>query len=617
MLYKARLISLIVLGIFFVGAGSVFAQGMAQPINSDQPEVEEVTSFSSDIVVGTDGTISVTERIDYYYPSARHGFYRDIPIRYETEDGETVIVPIEIVSVEGGPYELIKTRSTVRIKIGDSDQTVTGLHQYIIKYVATGALRQFNGQDELYWNVTGQDWEVPFGRVAAQVYLPDGVTQESIGLRCFTGPFGSTEQDCLYHRTKGGASFAADDLLTVVVGWQPQGLVTIAGPIYPSFWTDYIQPNLLSYLLAGLIPLGVFVYMFRKWRSHGRDPLGRSTTMVEYEPPDKLTPAEVGVLMDEQANIRDVSAVIVDLAVRGYLKIVELPKIFLLKQDYEFQLVRADFAKRTELLRHEQEILSILFTESHTLQWDKLIQNISVNRKLKFEFSSVSRQSVNLSLLVKRHAFHRELSKINNQLYDLIVERGYFYVNPETVRQKYRLIGGLLAGLCGFSGMEMLVIGDSKVFLTGLIMAALAVSGIIIVIFGRAMPKKTEAGVRAFEHAKGFREYLEKAEKYRLQWQEKENVFEKYLPYAMVFGVAHKWSEAFKNIDMAPPEWYQGSAFTAGHFNAGLFLSSISGLESGLMRAVSSSPQKNSGGSGFSGGGSSGGGFGGGGGGSW
>jgi uncharacterized membrane protein len=140
---------------------------------------------------------------------------------------------------------------------------------------------------------------------------------------------------------------------------------------------------------------------------------------------------------------------------------------------------------------------------------------------------------------------------------------------------------------------------------------------LVLLAFGAFMPKKTEKGVRALEHARGFREYLATAEKYRLQWQEKEHIFETFLPYAMVFGVADKWSEAFKDIALPPPNWYEGGVSAAGQFNAGRFLISMGVLQSGLTKAVSAQPHKGSGGSGLGGGGFSGGGFGGGGGGSW
>ncbi|MBU0625695.1 DUF2207 domain-containing protein [Patescibacteria group bacterium] len=587
---KIHRIIFIILAVVFLSATPLLVQGVTQVTDNQRSKTEEVTSFSADIVVSLDGTISVTERIDYYFSQPRHGIYRDLPVRYELDDGREVIIPLEVVSVEGGSYELERSRSMIRIRIGDPQQTITGQQSYEIKYIASGALRYFIDHDELYWNVTGNDWSVPLRRVAARVYLPDGAATESLKLACYTGPYGSVANDCLYHRLSDGASFAADDALTVVVGWRPTGLIARLEPLRPTFWSDYIQPYGLPILLGLLLPLFVFIFMYRKWQQQGRDPVGRGTLVVQYDPPADLTPAEVGVLMDERADIRDISATIVDLAVRGYLKIIAQPKKLLASQDYEFVRLK-DFIGDSGLRSHEQEILQVMFGGG---------------------------TSITLKNLISRHKFHAKLSDLKEKLYEQLETKGFFPHNPNRIRQKYRGLGLVLFmiafcfGVLVFPGWGA---GSIFVYLTMLALS-IAVSGIIIAGFGLVMPCKTSAGVQAFEHARGFRLYLNQAEKYRLEWQEKENIFEKFLPYAMVFDVADHWTKAFKDMALPPPKWFEGQTFVAGHFEAGRFLSAMVGLESGLMRAVSSSPQKSSRGSGFSGG-SSGGGGGGGGGGSW
>jgi uncharacterized membrane protein len=561
----------------------------ARPVDSYSASEEEVSSFAAEIVVSLDGTISVTEHIDYFFPSARHGIYRDLPLRYKLEDGREVIIPLEVISVEGGAYELQRSRSTLRIKIGDQKTTVTGSQSYVIRYVASGALRYFVDHDELYWNVTGNDWTVPLRRVTARIYLPSEIAPKSIQLACYTGPYGSLANDCLYHRLSNGASFAADDALTIVVGWQP-GLVARLEPLQPTFWSDYAQPYGLPIFLGLLIPVVVLIFMYRRWWQQGRDSTSRRALVVQYDPPAGLTPAEVGVLMDERADIRDISASIIDLAVRGYLKIVVSPKKFFIKQDYEFVCLK-DFTKDKKLHAYEKEILSTMFGGG---------------------------VSTTLGSLVQQHKFHSTLTKIGEKLYAHLEEKGFFPHNPDRVRKKYQGIGVILFmfGFCGgvsfFSGWNE---GTIFVYLTMSAFASTLV-GAIMIFFGKIMPCKTVAGVRAFEHARGFRLYLNRAEKYRLQWQEKENLFEKFLPYAMVFGVADKWTQAFKDMSLPPPKWLESGTFIAGHFDAGRFLGAMVGLESGLISVVSSRPHNSSSGSGL-GGGFSGGGGGGGGGGSW
>lgn len=126
------------------------------------------------------------------------------------------------------------------------------------------------------------------------------------------------------------------------------------------------------------------------------------------------------------------------------------------------------------------------------------------------------------------------------------------------------------------------------------------------------MPKKTKEGVILKEKSLGLKEFLYRADRYKLKWQEKEEIFEKFLPYAMVFGVVDQWAKNFKNIYTDSPDWYVGNINT---FSAIYIASEMSHFSSSASSSYS--PPASSGSSGFGGGGSSGGGFGGGGGGSW
>jgi uncharacterized membrane protein len=561
------------------------------PGDEGNPTTEEVSSFAADIVVHESGHITVTEKIEYFFPQPRHGIFRDIPTRYKMDDGRVLIVPVKISSVSGAPYDVINLGSSVRVKIGDPDATVTGLQSYTITYEAVGALRYFDDHDELYWNVTGHSWEVPLRRVTAAVHLPSAVDQEAINLDCFMGPAGSNEYKCLYNRNGKTAHFAADDFLTVVVGWNP-GVVAKVEAKESSFYNEVIAPSLPFLVLALLIPIGTFIYLFRRWRRTGRDPEGLGTVVARYSPPKNLTPAETGVIIDEKVDMKDISATIIDLAVRGYLTIKdEKSKLLSFKKNFAFTLVKNGYANGGKLKPHEKKILDVMFE---------------------------GRGVVTLETLVDTHAFHGNLKGIRSDLYAQSVNSGFFKKNPETVRAKYLGIG--VAGMVlGFIGLFMAAPIIS--FVTGplgamALFAAIVVAGVLFLFFAKAMPAKTEQGMETWDHARGFKEYLKTAEKYRLEWQEKEKIFETFLPYAMVFNVVDQWSDTFKNLDIEPPEWYEGSAVSGGVFDVAAFTTSMSSLQSGMNRALASSPQKSSSGSGFSGG-SSGGGFGGGGGGSW
>jgi uncharacterized membrane protein len=564
----------------FAAAAFMFAAPLATRAQS----AEEITSFAADYQVREDGTVGITERIDYYFPSLRHGIFRDIPTSYVTPEGKKFTIPLKVIAVTDGAgkpwkYQVTKNSVGIRIKIGDPDIEISGPQQYAIQYEAVGALRYFADHDEFYWNVTGNEWTVPLRRVSAVVHLPSSVPMTGMTLKCYTGAAGSTAQDCLYNVQGSNAHFAASEPLTVVVGFPP-GLVAKLEPPQPS---PYVP------LLPFLIPVAAFGALVMLWRKKGRDPEGRGTLVVQYEPPEGMRPAEVGTLIDENAGLKDVSATIVDLAVRGYLKIREVEKkgLLLTSKDYEFERLK-DYVNDKDIREHERKVLKTFFSGTGKL--------------------------CKVSDLKENHDFYEELPGIKTALYEELVHQGHFPSNPDRTRGIYIGIGAAIAvlGVFLFRGQE----GDIVLTLMTNLAIALIITGVIVMLFAKFMAQKTLKGVLAAEHAFGFQDYLAKAEKYRLEWQEKENVFEKFLPYAMAFGVAEKWSKAFESMNLKPPSWYEGGAMSRGVFNTMALNSMLGSMNSAMTTAMRSAPQSSSGGSGF-GGGSSGGGGGGGGGGSW
>jgi hypothetical protein len=239
-------------------------------------DAERINSFASEIIVHTDGTISIHERIEYAFTEPRHGIIRDIPTRYVSDDGRQYEIPIAVAGVvgaDGSPVRYVTERQPngERITVGDPDRKVSGLQTYVISYTAYGALRYFDDHDEVYWNVTGNGWEVPIERVSATIRLPDATEPAAIRLKCFTGPEGSTDQNCLGNTQGKVASFVADrGPLTVVAGWQP-GVVERLVPVD----RKPMSGGVYSYLVAPLVLLGG---LFASWRTKGRISPGRTSS---------------------------------------------------------------------------------------------------------------------------------------------------------------------------------------------------------------------------------------------------------------------------------------------------------------------------------------------------
>jgi uncharacterized membrane protein len=283
--------------------------------------------------------------------------------------------------------------------------------------------------------------------------------------------------------------------------------------------------------------------------------------------------------------MRDITATIVDLAVRGYLHIAETENEGFLglfsSKEYTFTLKKPRNEWST-LKTHERDLLRAMF--------------------------SGSAESVSLSNL--KNKFYKHLPGLRNGLYGMLVSGGFYTGRPDRVRLLY-IVGGVVAGgvLAVLGGTIMSALGMQPA--AGIVAGIL--SGLIIVLFGWFMPSRTIRGTRELEKVLGFQEFLSRVESDRLGRMVKTpEMFEKFLPFAMALGVEDNWAKAFEDIYRQPPSWYTGPG-GVHTFRPSTFTSSLGVMSTQAASAMSSAP-RSSGGSGFSGG-SSGGGFGGGGGG--
>lgn len=551
--------------------------------------VEVIESFDVSVTVNEDATIQVMEEIAYNFgEDQRHGIYRDIPVKYKARGGtyKLRVSEVSVVDDFGDAYavQVSQEGSNLRLKIGDADTFVTGIQNYVIEYTVDRALNYFDEHDELYWNVTGEEWEVPIRRASTKITLPQTIAEQDLQHTCLVGITGATQscaeiklntrfrQGFVAANTEGvdfkHPQLEAGEGMTVVVGW-PKGIV------YEPTRVEKIMATVKDNWIVGA-PFIALIVMGYLWWTRGRDPKGRGTIVPQYEPPKELTPSQVGTLVDERADNADLTADIIDLAVKGWLKIIqEDKKGFLRKPDFRLKKLREP---NSDLSSTQQLIMTKLFEEKSEVKLSDLKQ----------EFAS-------------------EWKSIKASVYDSLVDNKYFAKDPGTVRMAYAGLGVLVA----FAG-----VGISMLWYGVIGIVSSVVTGIIIGGFGVAMPAKTKKGVLAKEYIEGLKRYLTVAEKERLKFhnapEKKPEHFDALLPYAMALGVEKEWAKQFEGIEREDPSWYQGPAGT--HFNAVILANSMGSFSTSAGSNLSATAS--SGGSGFSGG-SVGGGFGGGGGGSW
>ena len=551
-----------------------------------------IDKFHSDITIHEDSSFIVKETIDVKFHRPRHGIYREIPFKYRDELGKTMETPIKVLSVIDGSekswkYKVDRTGHVINIRIGDANKYVSGSQTYVITYQVENAILFLGDHDELYWNVTGNDWKAPIRGASADVMLSVKNKSKDLWAAGYEGRYGSKEE-CSYETyDNGGKFFTKRNLnvgegLTIAFGWD-KALV-----FPPSSWKRFLWAIDLKENWVFLFPFFSLIYMVNLWYQKGRDPRVKESVAVMYEPPKfdnrPLTPGEVGTLIDEKLDPRDITSSIVGLAVKGYIKIEETKKegwIFDTK-DYYLKKVKEPNA---DLGPFEIELMKSLF--------------------------SVYLPGILVSDL--KNKFYTNLDELKKILYGELIRKKYFVSNPEKVRKSYGVIG-ILIMVFGSFALALLT-----PFSVGRSILASILTGVPVLAFARFMPVKTRSGASTYMDILGFQEFMNRAEKDRLERMGDKDLFSKFLPYAIALDVADNWAKAFEGIYQEPPDWYASSGGFRTFSPYG-FSHSINAVTSGLSSAMFSSPRGSGiGGDGSGGGdgGSSGGGFGGGGGGDW
>lgn len=602
-----------------------------------------ITKFDVGIFVKKDASIEVEEVIDVNFSQKRHGIFRKIPVRYTDDNGFKYNMKIKDVSVVTGQGKSIQfsdfnESSNFVLKIGDPDLEIFGDVQYVIHYTVQKGMRFFDDHDEIYWNPIGVDWPTQIYNASSTIYLEEGISSPEKASVCFTGGFGSVESDCLITALSASeVRFNATKVLnhnegmTVAVNL-PKGVVD--EPTQVDYILMFLQDN-----WAFAIPIIIFGFMFYLWYFKGKELDLKRTVIAQYGPPDKLTPGEMGYLIKEHYSHEFVAADIVNLAVKGYLEIseVELEGIEILKKigkitgvvkfvfftaligfmmPFFMMMVSNGFDARMIIFLSffVGVFLLILFSNKNKFfrktgsegkisdyelknlkDWaDAKDLTLHEKRLMKGLFASKILGKIKLS---DKKKFYSHVEIASKKIKEQIGLKDYFEKSTHNSKILYVIIGVL----SGF-GMFMIASGTQRLDFA---ISAIATAAVFIG-FGIAMSKKTHKGAEAYWHAKGYEHYIDIAEKYRVKFNEEENIFEKTLPYAMIFGNVDKWAKAFEGMIKESPTWYHSSS-PISTFHPAAFASSLSNGFATAANSASASPSSSS----------SGGSSGGGGGGSW
>jgi len=554
-----------------------------------------VTDFKDTISIGADSTALVSEKITVAFTGAWHGIHRTIPVEYPGPHGTNYTLFLDVLNVtdEDGnklKYDSSKSGADRDLKIyipGAVDAT----RVVNIDYRVRNGIRFFDSSNdsyaEFYWNVTGNDWPVPIDHAAAFVTLPENAAG---GLRAqaFTGAYGSKEREATADVKGADVTFETTRPLSMRSGltidiYIPQGVLQVPSSLTELDWFLYSNPIVF-------LPLLTLVVMFSLWYFVGRDPDPGISVAPQYEPPKGFSPAEAGTLIDDTIHPRDITCTVVDLAVRGYIKIEEKVDTFLVfhHKDYMFHLVKPREQWGPDLTPHERVMLENIF---------------------------LGGPETRLSSLKNR--FYTVIPVVREDIMSALKSKGIYTLDPESANA-YSIVAAVAIGLL-VAGVQ--VMGWMNLFYSiPLVIGSVLVSALIWWLFARQMTAKTVSGARTRIEVLGFQEFMNRVDADRIKTLPADT-FEKFLPFAMALGVEHHWAQTFDGIVKDPPNWYVSPNGYTG-FSPLFFSSSMHSMASDMQQVFTSAPRSSStgsgfGGGGFSGGGFSGGGFGGGGGGAF
>jgi uncharacterized membrane protein len=559
--------------------------------------------FDSEIKLNEDGSLDIKEEITVNFDGGYyHGIYRDIPLELKGTIGNYPLgFEVSNVLMDGKSVQVKKSKerygdgTDLRVRIGDPDRTITGIHVYTIEYSAILGARYFDDWDELYWNVTGNRWEDIIDSLHCTVIFPSPVELSDEDIKIFVGLYGSDRTSDNYTLESNSLAFSTGILYpgygaTADIRF-PKGYLT-----KPPLSTT-LSLKLKSYLgpvFAILLPLLTFILLFKRWKREGKDlPVG--TITVKYLPPKDLTAAEVGTILDQRVDTVDITSILFDLARMGYLSIEEVQTtkfLFLKNKDYKIKILKdMDLDKE----KHLREFL----------------RGLKAKGGKEFLISDLKGE------------FYKYVKDVTEELYKSVKEKKYFYGNPDKIRKKYIGFGaaalflGLWATPFAFGLLSAIASGIGG-GIAASITGGIALSGLVTLCFAPAMPKRTYRGREVLTDILGFKEFLMRVEKERLKRMLEQNptIFFDFLSYAISLGVVDEWAERFSGLQIETPGWYNTYGGIHGPIMANNITSSI-GNTIGAFSAASSPPRGSSSGFGGGGGGFSGGGGGGGGGGGW
>lgn len=575
-----------------------------------------ISSFNADYYLSKNSKgvseLAVTETIiaNFENQDLNHGILRAIPMQYNGVDLGLKIEQVTNLTNGSSTYSTSKQNNNLVLKIGDANKFVNGQNVYKISYKMNNVITSYDGYQELFWNINGTQWQQPIEQLSVKISVSNEL-QNSFNnqLACFSGQFGQTNKDCTITNQNGTILVSstrpllAGENVSFVIGFKPDSFKIDQFAVFKS----KMRQN-LPFILAPIIILSFLVLLIVQWIRKGRDAKGKDLIIPQYTPYKGLSALESQALLDESVGPKGITAQIIALAVGKVLTLSEISS--------EKKVLGINIGSNKDYLIKISQIPSDL---------DESAKKVL---KMLFGDNYIVGQEVKVADL--KDKAYKEVSLMQKSIPKDLYNRGFFTSDPQSAYSAYLVPSLVLALVFAVfvlfcAGIGFLYFPEGVVPLLFPLVFSLIVFNIIA---AKIMPAKSTLGTEAKEYLLGLKEYIKLAEADRLKYLQspegakaygdysenttKIKLFEKLLPYAIIFGLEKDWANSFKDIYSEPPDWYQGNWST---FNTAMLLGGVSGFAD--ASSVSFAAPSSSGSSGFGGGGFSGGGGGGGGGGGW
>lgn len=563
---------IIILNICFLQGFSAFAQD-----DDLQDEPYYFKAYDVNIIVNEDNSFDVTENINAYFNESRHGIYRTIPLENQVKraDGSSHTVKAKIKNIKvSEEAETDKTSSYCTIKIGNADTYIEGEHSYKISYTYILGEDTNVGFDELYYNIIGNSWDTYIQNVTFKITMPKAFDKSKLGFS--TGEYGTAgTYDINYNVNENVITGNVTKIL------EPNEALTVRLELDEGYF--YFNKALYNFKLSLLliIPIIVLITVLILWLKYGKDE--KAVETVEFYPPDNMNSAELIFWRDGMiASNEKLTALLIELANDGYVQIEEIDTGNKRKSDFVIKALKSSYTGNDK----DKEIF-----------FNGLFSNGARSEVYKEDLEDSFYNTLNL------------IRELHNE-----PKKRHMVFNLKSLYM--RIAGWVLSALSLFAVLfDFSNLLDSKYkSMFTFIGVCISVLSFILSFFIR---KRTDEGTKMLGRINGFKNFLESAEKEKLEELVNDNpeYFYNILPYAYVLGVSDKWMKKFEGITMEAPHWYY-SYYPYSYITFGRFMRNTMSTASNYMVAM---PKSSGSGGGFSsgGGGFSGGGVGGGGGGSW